>query len=73
MSDSFLSSQTERGEMIKQFYLALSPEWRSHEYGKVLLRQTGVFALRRRPKLKLMAPENSVLVREHISASIGFK
>lgn len=59
--------------MIKHFYFALSPEWRIHEYGKVLLRQSGMFVLRRRPNLKLMAPKNSVLVHEHISGSNAFK
>lgn len=57
------------GEMIKQFYLALSPEWGSHEHGKVLLRQPGLFVLRRRPNLRLMAPQDIVLVHEHISGS----
>lgn len=44
------------GEMIKQFYLVLSPEWRSQEYG-MLLRQADLFVLRRRPNLKLIAPK----------------
>lgn len=55
--------------MIKQFYLALSLEWGSHKYGKVLLRQSGLFVLRRRPNLRLMAPQDSVRVHEHIIGS----
>lgn len=59
--------------MIKPFDLALSPEWGSHKYGKVLLRQPGLFVLRRIRTRGPTAPQDGVPVHEHINGSAGFQ